>query len=124
MDDDFATPEAVSLLFDLVREGNRLLDAGEDASALAGAVEVIVDVLGIDDASAVEADPIDAAALRERFGLDGGPDAVIARLIEMRALARAEGRFGDADAIRQGLEEAGIGLEDGPDGTRWVRKQG
>ena len=39
MDADFATSEALSVLFDLVRDGNRMLDNGEDASAIAGAVE-------------------------------------------------------------------------------------
>ncbi|MDP9494991.1 MAG: cysteine--tRNA ligase, partial [Actinomycetota bacterium] len=51
MDDDFGTPQALSLLFELVREGNRILDEGEDASALAGAVAEIVAILGLDDAS-------------------------------------------------------------------------
>jgi cysteinyl-tRNA synthetase len=37
-------------------------------------------------------------------------------------LARAERRFEDADAIRDGLERAGVILEDSPDGTRWLRK--
>ncbi|MCZ6457515.1 MAG: cysteine--tRNA ligase, partial [Actinobacteria bacterium] len=46
MDDDFGTPQAISLLFDLVRDGNRLLDEGGEASAVAGAVETIVTVLG------------------------------------------------------------------------------
>jgi cysteinyl-tRNA synthetase len=47
---------------------------------------------------------------------------VIDQLIELRARAREERRFDDADAIRQGLDEAGVVLEDGPDGTRWLRK--
>ena len=51
MEDDFGTPLAVSLLFDLVRDGNRVLDDGGDAAAIAGAVETIVGVLGLDDAS-------------------------------------------------------------------------
>ncbi|HEU4895219.1 MAG TPA: cysteine--tRNA ligase, partial [Acidimicrobiia bacterium] len=46
MDDDFGTPQAVSLMFDLIREGNRILDEGGDASGIAGAVAVIVEVLG------------------------------------------------------------------------------
>jgi cysteinyl-tRNA synthetase len=122
MDDDFSTPEAVSLLFDLVREGNRLLDEGRDVSALAGAVELIVDVLGIDDASDPDSVLLEVEGLRARFGVEGSPEEVIGRLVGMRGRARAEGHYEEADAIRQALDEAGIGLEDGPGGTRWVRK--
>ncbi len=110
MDDDFGTPQAVSLLFDLVREGNRILDVGGDASAVAGAVESIVEVLGIDDA----AEPEPAVALLS--------DQRIVELIEERNAARSERRFEEADRIRDRLTEAGIILEDGPDGTRWLRR--
>jgi cysteinyl-tRNA synthetase len=123
MDDDFATPEAMSLLFDLVREGNRLLDDGGDASAVAGAVEEIVEVLGIDAASRPESLVPDLdAVLASRFGIDGGGLGALERLIEMRDRARAEGRFDEADEIRAALDDAGVTLEDGPDGTRWLRK--
>ncbi len=110
MDDDFNTPGAVSLLFDLVRDGNRILDEGGDASALAGVVEVIVDILGIDDAT--EPAVVD-------LGLS---DEDIESLVRKRGQARSEKRFADADAIRDTLDEAGIVLEDGPHGTRWLRK--
>jgi len=130
MDDDFGTPQAVSLLFDLVREGNRLLDEGGDASAIAGAVEEIVAVLGLDDASEAMELTIDLSALAERFELSGDTDEIVDSLIalrkaarsEKREEARSERRFEDADAIRDGLAEAGVTLEDGPDGTRWLRK--
>ena len=49
-------------------------------------------------------------------------DALVDRLVQLRARARADKRFDDADAIRDGLEQAGVSLEDGPRGTRWVRK--
>jgi len=122
MDDDFGTPQAVSLLFDLVREGNRALDEGEDASAMSGAVETIVGVLGLDDASLPIEVTLELGDLPARFGLDGDGDDVVDRLVELRALARDDRRFDDADAIREGLERAGVILEDGPDGTRWLRK--
>jgi len=122
MDDDFGTPLAVSLLFDLVRDGNRLLDEGGDASAIAGAVETIVGVLGLDDASVPVERTLDLGDLPGRFGLEGDAQGVVDRLVELRALAREERRFDDADAIRDGLEKAGVILEDGPDGTRWLRK--
>jgi cysteinyl-tRNA synthetase len=122
MDEDFATPEAMSLLFDLVRDGNRLLDEGEDAAALAGAVEEIVGVFGLDDAALPAETTLDLGDLPARFGIEGSGPEVIDQLIELRATAREERRFDDADAIRLGLDEAGVVLEDGPDGTRWLRK--
>jgi len=122
MDDDFGTPQAVSLLFDLVREGNRVLDEGEDASAVSGAVETIVGVLGLDDASLPIEVSLDLGDLPTRFDLDGDGEDVVDKLVELRALAREDQRFDDADAIREGLERAGVILEDGPDGTRWLRR--
>jgi cysteinyl-tRNA synthetase len=121
MDDDFATPEAVSILFELVRDGNRELDEGNDVSALAGAVETIVDVLGIDEASRAESDLPDVAPLAERFGVDGYGAQAVDGLVELRRRAREDRDFGLADDIRTALEEVGIVLEDGADGTRWLR---
>ena len=110
MDDDFGTPQGISLLFDLVRDGNRLLDEGGEASAVAGAVETIVTVLGLDDAS-------DPAA-----GEHALTDAEVDVLVAERNQARSERRFDDGDAIRDALDRQGVSLEDGPNGTRWLRK--
>ncbi|HEX5694980.1 MAG TPA: cysteine--tRNA ligase [Acidimicrobiia bacterium] len=122
MDDDFGTPQAVSLLFDLVRDGNRLLDEGEDAAAVAGAVETIVGVLGLDDASAPDRADLDLTELSKRFGVEASGEDMIRGLIELRNQARHDRRYADADAIREGLEQVGVILEDGADGTRWIRK--
>ena len=121
MDDDFGTPQAISLLFDLVRDGNRAIDDDVDAAAIAGAVETIVFVLGLDDGSTVDDTDLDLSDLAARFGVEQGENT-IRELIEMRARARSERRFDDADAIREALDESGVVLEDGPDGTRWLRK--
>ncbi|MFP3881703.1 MAG: cysteine--tRNA ligase [Actinomycetota bacterium] len=110
MDEDFGTPQAVSLMFDLIREGNRVLDDGGDASALAGAVETIVEVLGLDDADEA---PKAAASLS-----DGEIEALVAERDE----ARAERDFVRADEIRDRLAAAGVTIEDGPHGTRWLRR--
>jgi cysteinyl-tRNA synthetase len=65
---------------------------------------------------------LDLGDLPQRFGVDGDGDDVVDRLVELRTRARHDGRYADADAIRDGLEEAGVTLEDGPDGTRWLRR--
>lgn len=123
MDDDFGTPQAVSVLFDAVRDGNKMIDDGADASALLGAVEEIVEILGLNAGSNPEKADLDVAALSERFGLDGDePEALVDSLIRLREEARDRRDFDTADAIRDGLADAGVLLEDGPDGTRWLRQ--
>ncbi len=122
MDDDFGTPQAVSLLFDLVREGNRLLDEGGVAGPVAGAVAQIVAVLGLDDASTAGEGSFDLAGLAGRFGVDGDDREILAALVAMRNRARAEKRYDEADAIRDELDRVGVILEDGPHGTKWLRK--
>ena len=122
MDADFATSEALSILFDLVRDGNRLLDNGEDASAIAGAVESIVAVLGLDEARGPAESEIDLGEVATEFGVSDEAGSIIEQLIEMREVARSEGRYSDADAVRDRLDSVGVALEDGPDGTRWLRK--
>jgi cysteinyl-tRNA synthetase len=110
MDDDFGTPQAVSLMFDLVREGNRIIDEGGGASALSGAVDVIVGVLGLDDATGAP----------ETTGILS--DDEVRALVASRERARAERRFEEADEIRDRLADAGVTIEDGPHGSRWLRK--
>jgi cysteinyl-tRNA synthetase len=122
MDEDFGTPQAVSLLFDLVREGNRILDVGGDASSIAGAVAEIVEVLGLDDASTPADDTVDLADLAGRFGVSGDDRQILEALVSMRNRARAEKRFDEADEIRDELDRVGVILEDGPHGTKWLRK--
>jgi cysteinyl-tRNA synthetase len=108
MDDDFGTPEAIAVLFDLANEINRgRADLGPQLRALGG-------VLGILQR--------DAQAF-----LQGGPgaaldDADIARRIARRAEMKRRKDYAAADAERKALEEAGIVLEDGPSGTAWRRR--
>ena len=127
MDDDFATPEAVGVLFDLVRLGNRLLDDGEDASPQMAAFVEIAEVLGLLAGTAgVGLDDIfpGLLALTERLGVTPGDDGVstVEALLEARQRARSDNDFATADTIRDDLAELGIVLEDGREGTRWVRR--
>ena len=114
MDDDFNTPEAYSVLFDLAREVNRLKGEGSsEAAALAGRLRELGGVLGL-----LEQDP------EAFFKGDEADDEVaeIERLIKARNEARAAKDWPAADAARNRLTEMGIVLEDGAGGTSWRRK--
>ncbi len=107
MDDDFGTPEAVAVLFDLANEVNR------GAVALAPQLRALGSMLGILQRDAQE-------FLRAGPGatLD---DAEIERRIARRAEFKKERNYAAADAERGALAAAGVILEDGPAGTTWRR---
>ncbi|WP_299806615.1 cysteine--tRNA ligase [uncultured Shewanella sp.] len=114
MDDDFNTPEAYSVLFDMVREINRLkLTDMAKASALGVALKQLADVLGI------LGQDVDTF-----FKGEGSDDEVaqIEALIAERNRARAEKDWSAADVARDGLNALGVILEDGPEGTTWRKK--
>ena len=104
MDDDFATPEAVAVLFELAGKANQ----GDRQAA--GLLKALGGVLGI-----LQRDPV--AYLQ---GGDG--DAWIAERIAAREAARGRKDFKAADDIRQDLLEKGIVLEDKGGKTTWRRK--
>ena len=123
MDEDFNTAQALAVLFDAVREGNRLVDAGEDAGPIAAAYDVIVGVLAIDEPFDTLEDVGEGiAALAADVEVQAGdPRETVGRLIERRARARSEKDFATADRIRDRLMDLGVALEDGADGTTWHR---
>ncbi|MGL5360427.1 MAG: DALR domain-containing protein, partial [Shewanella sp.] len=114
MDDDFNTPEAYSVLFDMVREINRLKATDlPQASALAVTMKRLADVLGI-----LDQEP-------ETFFKGEGSDAEVAEieaLIVERNRARSEKDWAAADVARDRLNQLGVVLEDGPGGTTWRKK--
>jgi len=116
--DDFNTANAVAVLFDLARDANRARDNNdEQRHALASLLRYLGGIIGL-----LQADPEEY--LKSRAGGDDGlDDAAIEDLIARRLDARAAKDWAEADRIRDQLNEAGIIIEDGADGTRWRRGQ-
>ncbi|WP_273857344.1 cysteine--tRNA ligase [Photobacterium sp. GSS17] len=115
MNDDFNTPEAYSVLFDMAREINRLKGEDEAAAAgLAARMREMADVLGL-----LSQEP--EAFLQGGAGQDEDV-AEIEALIQQRLDARAAKDWAAADEARDKLAAMGIILEDGPQGTTWRRK--
>ncbi|EKO3578232.1 cysteine--tRNA ligase [Vibrio metschnikovii] len=115
MNDDFNTPEAYSVLFDMAREVNRLKT--EDmlqASALGALMRELADVIGI-----LYQEP--ERFLQSSVANDDQAEEIEA-LIKLRNDSRANKDWANADLARHKLTEMGIILEDGPNGTTWRRK--
>ncbi|MGH8726749.1 MAG: cysteine--tRNA ligase [Burkholderiales bacterium] len=105
MNDDFNTPDAVALLFELANEVNRA-GSGESASLL----KSLAGVLGL-----LQRNPDQYLQRSEE------PSTNIDALIQKRLAARKAKNFSEADRIRNELLDSGIILEDTPQGTTWRR---
>ena len=104
MDEDFGTPEAVAVLFELATEVNKTRDP-----KLAGLLKALGACLGL-----LQGDP--KVFLQAGATLDA---ASIAALIAQRTAAKAAKNFAEADRIRQDLLARGIVLKDSAAGTVW-----
>ena len=106
MDDDLNTADAISAIFELVREINSSVDASSKRQLIIFAHSVLTElitVLGIEPKKQVDKEP------------------EIERLIEERLEARKNRNFKLADEIRDKLKGMGVTLEDTPQGTKWKR---
>ena len=107
MDDDFNTANAISVLFELSKQGNYYLleKVTSDAviEAFLNEFRILFDVLGI------------------KLEVEQTLDAIVEKLIEERNRARKERNFTRSDEIRDELKAMNIILEDTAQGTRWKR---
>ena len=108
MDEDFGTPEAVAVLFELATDVNRTQSAN-----LAGLLQALGACLGL-----LQQDP--KVFLQAGAALD---DAAIQALIAQRGAAKAARDFALADSIRKDLLAQGIVLKDSATGTTWEAAQ-
>jgi cysteinyl-tRNA synthetase len=117
MNDDLNTSVALSVMFDIVRLTNGLLEDDNTTSGTFSAVDVLMGRLGADVLGIVKDEYPQIAPADEQM-----LDKLVNVLIEQRNKARKEKNFGAADAIRDKLDEIGVVLEDRPDRTEWRRK--
>jgi cysteinyl-tRNA synthetase len=106
MDEDFGTPEAVAVLFELAAEVNRTQSA-----QLSGLLKALGGILGL-----LQNPPQDF--LQAGSAID---EAQIQSMIEARAQAKASKNFAEADRIRKTLGDMGVVLKDSAHGTQWER---
>jgi cysteinyl-tRNA synthetase len=111
MDDDFNTPEAMAVLFDLANEVNRGKVGARRAVPL---LKVLGSVLGL-----LQRDPLDF--LQGGVTTGGMDDATINAQIAARNSAKQAKDYAESDRIRKELLTAGIVLEDNAAGTTWRR---
>ena len=113
MNDDFNTALASAALFDMAREINTYLKEDTlDKAALQKAADTftaLLNIMGLDFNAADNAN-------------DGLVDDLMNLLIDLRKQARADKNYAMADQIRNQLNEIGVILEDGKQGTTWKRK--
>ncbi len=119
MEDDFNTPIAIAVLFDLAREINRLRDSKPAATAAAAAYAAelrhlagLLGLLGDDPESYLKGQAVG----------DGLSDAAITELTQQRIAARQAKAWAEADRIRDELKAQGVVLEDSGNTTRWRRE--
>jgi cysteinyl-tRNA synthetase len=118
MDDDFNTPEAIAVLFELAREVNRARTANPaEAVGLAAVLKDLGGVLGL-----LQADPEEFLQGGVSAEADGLSAEAIEGLIQQRLDARKNKNWAEADRIRNELKEKGVVLEDGAGGTTWRRE--
>ncbi|WP_349571434.1 cysteine--tRNA ligase [Azotobacter salinestris] len=112
MDDDFNTPEACAVLFELAREVNRLRES--DLAAAAGLAARLRELAGLLGVLRFEPEAFLQA------GAEGRVDAAqVEALIAARLAARAEKNWAESDRIRDQLTAMGVVLEDGKGTTTW-----
>lgn len=116
MDDDFNTPKALAVLFELVTELNKATrENSAEAGLLAAQLKRLASILGL-----LQQDPDSFLKGEDREGELSSDE--IEQLIEQRAQAKKDRDFAAADRIRDELAAQGVVLKDSREGTSWFRE--
>lgn len=110
MDEDFNTPGAVSIIFELIREMNKAMDEGDEKRALKAYHLVRREfgpILGLFD-------------LEREKRIEEKTEEILTILLNVRRILRKEKRFDLSDEIREKLENIGIKVKDTPDGFEYI----
>jgi cysteinyl-tRNA synthetase len=119
MDDDFNTPQALAVLFDLAKEINRASEADCDSEDARKVLTEMAGILGL------KLEP-SRKLIKEATGVTSaeiGSEEEIINLIRQREEMRKAKKWVEADEIRDRLDKMDIILEDTPKGTVWRRKR-
>ena len=111
MDDDFNTPEALAVLFDLANEVNKT-----KSLASAALLKALAGLIGL-----LQRDPDEYLQGQANANISADETLNVDQLIIQRNDAKKSKNFAEADRIRKLLADAGIILEDSPLGTTWRR---
>jgi cysteinyl-tRNA synthetase len=116
MDDDFNTPRALAILFEITSELNKAVREGDSAAPqLAAQLKRLAGMIGL-----LQQEP--DQFLQGKVGESDLSAEQIEALIEQRALARKNKDFAESDRIRDLLAEQGVILKDSRQGTSWYRE--
>ncbi|WP_251860692.1 cysteine--tRNA ligase [Clostridium sp. Marseille-Q2269] len=107
MDDDFNTADAISVIFDLVRDVNTNITVESSKELVQHALDLIREL----------GEPLGILQKSTKSSLE----EEVEKLIEQRQKARKEKDWALADKIRDDLKDRGIVLEDTPQGVRWKK---
>ncbi len=105
MDNDFDTPRAISVLFELAKEINRGAEQGANITEAQNTLLELAGILGL--------------TLKEKAQPTPEAEVFISLLASIRDDLRQNKQWQLADKIRKGLADLGVTLEDTPEGTRW-----
>ena len=121
MDDDLAVPAALAAVHACVRDGNQALTAGGKAGVRASLTRLraMLDILGLDPLAPHWSGEADRSGERLRQVVG----SLVKLTLDQRDAARARRDYATADAIRDGLEDIGVIVEDTPQGPRWELKR-